>query len=353
MRVWRWLVLLTPALLLLACGGGGGGHGIKVGGAGGGQGTLLITRDQALYARDMSTGKETRLFSAPPDQFIYYPTWSPDGTHFLYLLQTQFQGNVAVDWGTDLYEADASGANQKLLLKHEHPGVDIESPSWTPDSVAVIFSYNYVQYDPTGKYVGQTLDTRRLDLATGAVKTLAPNATYPELCPDGSKLMWVNFPPDGSSPEAIMIGGADGSNPHAVVTADVSDNGNGLQDFSNPRFSPDCSTIMFAAVGGDQATPQAAAPSANPIARLARLFRPASAEAHGPPWDLWSIAVNGTGLKRLTHVAEDLPFVAWAADGKTVLFIGTYGIYEMPATGGGLKKIDTGTVHGQIAWLQK
>lgn len=352
MRVWRWLLVLAAASLLVAC-GGGGKQGIKLGGAGGGQGTLLITRDQALYGRDMSTGKETRLFSSPPDQFIFYPTWSPDGTHFAYLLQTQFQGNVATDWGTDLYEADANGTNQKLLLKHDHPGVDIESPSWTPDGKAIVFSYNYTAYDQSGKSQGSTLETRRFDLASGAVTTLVKNGAFPELCADGSKLMWVNFPLDGSSPEAIMVGGADGSSPRAVVTADVSDTGNGLQDFSNPRFSPDCSRIIFAAVGGDQSTRQLGAPSRNPLARLIGALAPAPAEAHGPPWDLWGIALDGSGLARLTHVAEDLPFADWSADGRTVLFIGTYGIYQMPATGGGLKKIDQGTVHGQIAWLQK
>ena len=335
--------LAVLALLLAACGAG------KTAGAPAGVGgKLLITRAQALYERDLASGKERALFNAPPNEFINYPVWSPDGSHFAYILETPFQGNLAADWGSDLWLADANGANQQLLLKHDRPGVEVASPSWTPDGRAIVFGYSYVEYDSSGKYVSQTLETRRLDLATGAVTTLVKNGTYPELCADGSRLTWVNFPPDGSSPEAIMVGNADGSGGQAIVTADAS--GNGLQDFSYPRFSPDCRRIIFGAVGGNPGAQQLR--PAGPPARLLAPLLPRPAEAHGPPWDLWEVNVDGSGLTRLTHVSEDLPYPVWSRDGQTVLFIGTYGIYEMPAAGGGLKKIATGSVHAQIAWWQ-
>jgi len=83
------------------------------------------------------------------------------------------------------------------------------------------------------------------------------------------------------------------------------------------------------------------------------LFKPATAEAHGPPWDLWSVNVDGSGLARLTHVNEDLPYPQWSNDGKTVVFFGTYALYQMNPDGSNLKKIGDGAVHGQISWLQK
>ena len=350
MRGWRLALLLAPALLLLACGSGGNGGG-STKSVGGGSGELLMTRGQSLFLRNMATGKDTHLFDSPPSVFIEYPTWSPDGTHFVYILDTPFQGVVGTDWGGDIWQADANGGNQKELLKHDQPGVEVASPSFTPDGQAIIFGYQFTQYDSAGKYVGQTLEARKLDLATGQVTTVVKNATYPSLCADGSKLTWVNFPPDGSSPEAVMVAAPDGSGAQAAVTADLSNSGNGLQDFSYPHFTPTCAGLIFGAVGGPANSRNLDAGS-----RLARLFAPILpqvAEAHGPPWDLWSVASDGSGLKRLTHVSEDLPFPVFSHDGQTVVFIGTFGLYQMPADGGGLKKIDLGTVHGQISWLQK
>jgi dipeptidyl aminopeptidase/acylaminoacyl peptidase len=346
MRRWQQGLLLLVALLLLACSSPS-----TSGKTAGGNGELLLTRGQSLYTRDMGSGKDTRLFDSPPGVFIEYPTWSPDGARFAYILDTPFQGNVGADWGGDIWLADANGSNAKEVLQHDHPGVEVASLSWTTDGSALLFGYSYTQYDSAGKYVGQTLEARRFTLASGAVTTVVPNATYPSLCADGSKLTWVNFPPDGSSPEAVMIGAADGSDAHAAVTADVSGSGNALQDFSYPRFTPDCTGVIFGAVGGLPNSRNLA--GSNPMARFFEPFVPRAAEAHGPPWDLWSAANDGSGLKRLTHVNEDLPFPAFSKDGQTVVFIGTYGIYQMTAAGGGLKKIDQGTVHGQISWLQK
>ena len=37
-------------------------------------GTLLLTRDQSLSICDLKSGKETRLFNAPANQFVTFPT---------------------------------------------------------------------------------------------------------------------------------------------------------------------------------------------------------------------------------------------------------------------------------------
>src|SRR5690242_18101847 len=91
---------LILALVGMACGGSGSANG---GGAvssrapscgdlpgvpsvAGVQNGVLVTRDQSLYLRDMKSGKESKLFTAPPGLFVTYPVWSPDGKQFLFLL---------------------------------------------------------------------------------------------------------------------------------------------------------------------------------------------------------------------------------------------------------------------------
>jgi hypothetical protein len=45
------------------------------------------------------------------------------------------------------------------------------------------------------------------------------------------------------------------------------------------------------------------------------MLAPATAEAHGLPWDLWEVKTDGSGLRRLTRFYEDLPMIAFSPDG--------------------------------------
>jgi Tol biopolymer transport system component len=360
----RARLLLAPAVVMalafaIACGGGkkpdpaaapaasAGPVGPcgAVAGAATPQGGLLITRDQALTVRDMKSGKETKLLTAPPGQFITFPAWSPDGKRFVYMVDAPFQGNVGSNWGADMCIADANGGNQQVVLKHDQPGVELESPSWTPDGKTIVFSYFLTQYDEKGQYKGQVYQAQKLDLATGGAASFMDNANGTDLCADGHSLAYVDFDQTNFDSYGVWVADADGKNGKSVV-----DSSTGMQAFYAPIFSPDCKQIIFAAVGGSLRQPAAPGTRGNPLARLVDALRPASAEAHGPPWDLWSVNVDGSDLKRLTHVNEDLPYTAWSADGKTVLFLGAGGLYQMQPDGSSLKKIDQGTTHGQISW---
>jgi Tol biopolymer transport system component len=78
-----------------------------------------------------------------------------------------------------------------------------------------------------------------------------------------------------------------------------------------------------------------------------------TAEAHGAPWELWSIGLDGTGLRRLTVLYEDLPYPAWSADSKSVLFLGIGGVYRMNADGTNLKRLTDGFSHGELDWYSR
>lgn len=368
----RWLSLCTAlcAALLVACGSGGakgnndGGTGGNVsaatrqgspaaGGApcqtpaSGAHNDLLVTRDQALYLRDMKSGKETRLFTAPAGQFVTYPTWAPDGRCFLFALDSPFQGNTAANWGSDFYLADADGSNQTLLLQHDQPGAELESPSWTPDGKAIVYAYFLTQYDAQGQYKGQLYEARKLDIASRTPASFLSEANSADLCRTGARLTYVNFNQTDFTSYGIWVADADGKNGKNIVSSQT-----GMQAFYAPRFSPDCKVVIFAAVGGGGLR-RAPDSGGNLIARLLAPFAPAVAEAHGPPWELWRVDADGSNLKRITSLAEDLPFAEWSADGQTVVFLGAGGLYQMAPDGSNIKKIAPGATHGQISWRQK
>jgi len=309
---------------------------------------LLVTRDQSLYARDMRLGKESKVCTAPAGLFVTYPAWAPDGKSFAFMLDAPFTGAAGSDWGSDLYLADASSASQKLLVKHDQPGASQESPSWTPDGKTIIFSYFLTQYDAQGQYKGQIYQARRYDFASGAATPMLDGAYNTDLCRDGSMLTYVDSNQVDFTSFGVWVADSNGKNGKQVVGAESN-----LQAFYSPRFSPNCKHIIFAGVGGTLRNLQAPAPSANGLlARFRGLFSPAAVDAHGPPWDLWSVGTDGSDLKRITHVSEDLPFPDWSADGQTVVFLGYGGLYQMAPDGTNIKKIDQGATHGQVAWHQ-
>jgi tricorn protease-like protein len=74
------------------------------------------------------------------------------------------------------------------------------------------------------------------------------------------------------------------------------------------------------------------------------------AEAHGAPWDLWLVNVDGTGLRRLPHMREDTPMAVFAPDGRQIVMIGAGGIYLIDADGQHPRLIDPLGDHGGLDW---
>jgi Tol biopolymer transport system component len=135
----------------------------------------------------------------------------------------------------------------------------------------------------------------------------------------------------------LWVAGADGSNPRTVL-ADRR-----FTSLAFPRFAPDGERLAFAAVGG-------------PITVRGRVgerlpaFGPNIAAAHGLPWDLWEIRVDGSGLRRLTEVAEDDPALAWSPDGRWLAFNGGSGVYVLDAVTTALYRISEAVGFGGMDW---
>jgi Tol biopolymer transport system component len=208
-----------------------------------------------------------------------------------------------------------------------------------------------VQLPQTGpaQPTSRELQVVRVDLATGAKQPLLNDALDPSLSRDGAQLAYLKLSDDGYT-MSLNIAAPDGSGSREVIA------GKDFQGFYAPRFSPDGKQIVVAAIGGPETDAQglpvkANAPSA--LDGLLGLFEPASAEAHGLPWDLWVVNSDGTGLRRLTSFYEDLPMAAFAPDGKRIAVMGLGGIYLMEADGSRLRRIDQQGDHGGLDWARQ
>jgi Tol biopolymer transport system component len=339
-------VILVPALLS-ACGGGDNGTRTSEGTpaasapaavATSGHG-LLLPRDQRLFLRDMTSEKEYVLRRAEANAFYTYPRWSPDGKRIAYALDVTYTGLPNQNWGSDiaLINTDGSGEEQ-IVFRRPASGVRVEGMAWSADGASLYVSLMEANIKD-GRFLGQTLNLERLDLATGERHVLVPDAAYPSVSPDGSQIAYITFA-TGDDPGGLWVARADGSDRRLIVPASGK-----FVVVTHPRFSPDGSTIAFSAAtfasSGDQQPNGPASPSAlnaKPIS------------AHGLPQDVWLVPVAGGEPTRLTNMLEDEPTVAWSPDGKQLAIIATGGLYVIDVAGGEPRKLGPGGTLAQIDW---
>jgi Tol biopolymer transport system component len=300
-------------------------------------GKLLTVHDGNFHVFDLATRKETPLTHFPQRVFPTAPAISPDGKRiaFSYYAVPTTQGDLG---GSDLYVMDLNGENQKVVRPHPAPDTGYLEPSWTVAGNALVVTFRNATRDSQGNYAGQTTQIVRVGLEGGEPISLAVGGQTPVASPDGKHLAYLIADQTGYA-HGIWIGDADGKGARDVL-------GNrGFTWVREPRFSPDSQRIAFAAVGGPSGTPTPKSASAWPS--LA-----AVAEAHGIPWDIWTVRPDGTELRRLTHVGEDSPTPAWSPDGKWIAMAGEIGLYVLDAEGQTLARISTLVSGGGIAWLE-
>lgn len=289
-------------------------------------GPIVLVRDQRLLIRARD-GTERLLLRTPPNTFPSFPVWSPDGTRVAYVQATLFTGQPGADWGSDIYVAEVSVGNPRLVWKHERAGEQVQGLAWTPDGNALLFGYLYTRIEG-GRYLGQTQRIERLDIEGGRRSVLVEGGTFPSLTRDGARMAYLTQ--DESGQGALWVAGADGSGAVALVSL-----GPEMPAILGPRVAPDGSAVAFAAPSTRAAVPR---PSSAPSGLNA---------AHGLPMEVWRVDVSTRTLTRLTNFKEDEPYPAWTGDGTMLIAFGAGGLYEIRPDGSQVRRIGEGSFGGQ------
>lgn len=178
------------------------------------------------------------------------------------------------------------------------------------------------------------LDVESSDLE-GRARAVVPNAIWPALSPDGSRLAYLAVDDSGMSSE-LYLAGADGARQRPVFLP------GSLPPIDDHLFSADGSQLVFSMVNGSLA----------PIwSRWDRLLGIETASAHSVPSDWYVSSLDGSRPQRLTNTMETNLAGALSPDGSRLAFLGTGGLYVVETEGGEPIRLSDGFLAGSVDWI--
>lgn len=262
--------------------------------------------DNNLWVVQLPGGKPRALTQLGPKEFSSNPAWSPDGRQIAFsYYRLPDDAAIPVPDGTDLYVMQADGSKLRPLWRHEVSGTALQYPAWSADGTAVYVS----RAAPGG---GRTID--RVIVESGERTRILSNAAFPALSSDGRRLAYIHYPIPPDRGESLWVSAPDGSGPQQVIGP------SSFEKYFSVRFSRDGRRLVFAAVGQPSGT-TGSLPRARPRF-FGGLFTIQRAYADGDLWDLWVVDIDGSHLRPLTALSEDLPVAAWSPDDKFIAFLG-------------------------------
>ncbi len=286
---------------------------------------LFLLDDPGLYELK---GEDRKLLLARPDQsFIYDSAVSRDGTDIAVAIQgPPKQTEAGYDFGVDLF-VSLDGRDLIDIAKHERIGETMSRPNWLPDGEHLIFAV-------LGRKASGDVDLRieEIDVKTAKRTRLIDNAVEPSLSPDGSQLAYVSY--DGQTgAEIIMIRDLATGADHPLLPPDQI-----MSNVANIAWSPDQSRLVFAA--------------SDPITSMAPgVGRIGAALTHPTLRDVWFANLDGTGLHRLTEIADSSLSLAWSGDNRNVYAIGDTGFWKVDTTDGEMELLGKGNIAGRVQTL--
>ncbi len=302
------------------------------------KGKWLVVEQGNLYVFDLSTLQAQPLTQFPKGAYAASPSMSHDRKQIVYTYYVIPKDPKDLG-GSDLFQIEANGSNPRSVQTHPSPGATFEDPCWSADGTSIYSTLRTPTFDSAGKYQGESLGIYHVGLDGGKPVQIVKDALGPATSPDGKYLAYAGVDSKGQ-PSQLFVADPDGKNAKQLV-AD--------QNFvllRAPNFSPDSSLICFAGVGG----PGGALPGQKaPGAQASPFFD--IAEAHGIPWDIFTVRPDGTNLQRLTYESEDTPTPVWSPSGDWVAFAGEIGLYLVDSGGKKTIRVSTIVSGGGIAWL--
>jgi mono/diheme cytochrome c family protein len=309
---------------------------------------LIFARRGDLWRSDGSGAPPKPITNLGAEIFAEHPAISPDGGRIAFVARSPGPITATLPVSlTTLYVMNADGSGLRALWQPSRGWLAL--PAWSPGGQALYVGYSDLLSDPLAPVSDWLFEIQRVDTTTGERRAALADGRDPAITRDGARMAYLRYD-KANAAFSLHVAAPDGSDDRQVIGAGA------FAAFYAPRFSPDGKQIVLAAIGGpptdDRGYPIGGGAD-SPFGSLLELFEPPVAEAHGAPWDIWIVNVDGSGLRRLPLAREDTPMALFAPDGRQIVMMGAGGIYLLGADGEHFRQIDPLGDHGGLDWAPK
>lgn len=254
-------------------------------------------------------------------------------------VQSMFPGRDT--FGNDLVALDLHSGAVSPLVTRSDAGESLEAPVWSADGAWLLFQREDLRQPPMSyAYQAQARYPSRIEAigADGSGRwVVVEDGLQPTLSPSGAQFAYLRASSHGTALRVRSVLPTSPSDEREVIAAGR------FPDIAHPRFSPH----------GDQIAFLAAVVSA-PIGRgdpLADWFGPAVALAHGLPWNVWLVGLDGSAPRLIAEVGADDASVAWSPDGSQLFVYGGTGSFIVDVPGGEISAFPYVAGYGTTAWV--
>lgn len=296
---------------------------------------MSVNDIRTLMRFDLDSNEQTALFTVPDEGWLATADLNNAGDHFV--LSYAPPDEEGIYGFTRLYlMANEANAPLELLIEPERTQDLFFHPVWSVNGRFIYYAHTALTKTTEGTLTSYDYLTqlKRMEVESGDIVTLADNASWPQISPDGEQLVYVQADAE-TTMDTLILADKNGNNSQTLI-------GSGeFEAIDAPLFSPDGEAVYFSAAEPEEA------------GLLLTLLGVKTAHAHdiAANWYRLPLSASNAEPERLTTIdALNLYGRFSPTDPDLFMFSADSGLYQMSADGGDLHQLLKYRLLSTLGW---